>query len=65
VGDPVAFTHCLARISGAARTGTERAYWVRWTACFRKFDGIWFIMHDQVSVPLDFKSGRALLDLEP
>jgi ketosteroid isomerase-like protein len=39
--------------------------WLRWTACFRKIDGNWLIVHDQVSVPVDPESGRALLNLEP
>jgi ketosteroid isomerase-like protein len=47
------------------KSGNKRANWVRWTACFRKIDGNWFIAHDQVSVPLDLKRGSALLDLEP
>jgi hypothetical protein len=32
---------------------------------FRKIDGNWLIAHDQVSVPLDLESGRALLNLRP
>jgi ketosteroid isomerase-like protein len=39
--------------------------WVRYTAGFRKIDGNWVIAHDQVSVPIDFGSGRALVNLEP
>lgn len=61
----MAFAHSLARISGMLKSGNKRANWVRWTACFRKIDGNWFIAHDQVSVPLDLKRGSALLDLEP
>jgi ketosteroid isomerase-like protein len=65
VGDAVAFMHTLARISGTLRSGNSSAYWVRWTACLRKIDGNWLIVHDQVSVPLDLESGKALLDLAP
>ena len=65
VGDDVAFGHSLNRISGTLKSGTQTAYWVRWTTCFRKIDGNWLIAHDQVSVPLDVESGRALLNLEP
>jgi ketosteroid isomerase-like protein len=65
VGDDVAFGHALARISGTLQNGNKSAYWVRWTTCLRKIDGDWPIVHDQVSVPVDFQSGRALLDLEP
>jgi ketosteroid isomerase-like protein len=65
VGEDVAFGHSLNRISGALKNGTRTGYWVRWTGCFQKIDGNWLIVHDQVSVPLDVESGRALLNLEP
>ena len=65
VGDDVAFGYALNRISGTLKNGNRSDYWVRWTTCLRKVDGNWLIVHDQISVPLDFKSGRALLDLEP
>jgi uncharacterized protein (TIGR02246 family) len=65
VGDDVAFCHSLNRVSGTLRNGHRSDFWVRWTACFRKMDGTWLIAHDQVSVPVDLQSGRALLDLEP
>ena len=65
VGDDVAFGHSLNRISGTVQNGQRSEVWVRWTACFRKIDGTWLITHDHVSVPVDFASGRALLDLAP
>ena len=65
VSDDVAFAYSLNRVSGTLRTGQRSEFWVRWTACFRKIDGNWLIVHDQVSVPVDFATGRALLDLEP
>jgi len=65
VGDNVAFGHSLNRISGTLKNGSRTAVWVRWTTGFRKIDGSWLIAHDQVSVPLDFESGNALLSLEP
>ena len=65
VGDDVAFGHSLNRISGTLQNGSSSDYWVRWTACFRKIDGNWLIVHDQVSVPLDVQSGKALRNLEP
>jgi hypothetical protein len=33
--------------------------------CFRKINGDWFIAHDQVSVPLDVATGKAVANLEP
>lgn len=65
VGDDVAFGYSLNRISGTLRNGQRTELWLRWTACFRKIDGAWLIVHDQVSVPADFASGRAVLDLAP
>ena len=65
VGDEVAFGHSFNRFSGMAENGNVIGPWVRYTAGFRKIDGNWFIAHDQVSVPVDFGSGTALLDLEP
>ena len=65
VGDGVAFGHALSRISGTLKNGTRSGYWVRWTTCFRKIDGQWLIVHDQISVPTDLASGRALLHLQP
>jgi uncharacterized protein (TIGR02246 family) len=63
--DEVAFSHSLNRMRGTTKDGQTISLWVRWTACFRKLDGGWRITHEQVSVPIDMESGRALLDLEP
>jgi uncharacterized protein (TIGR02246 family) len=65
VGDDVAFTHSLNRMSGTLNTGQKTDRWVRWTACFRKINGKWLIVHHQVSVPVDLETGKALLDLKP
>jgi ketosteroid isomerase-like protein len=65
VGGDVAFAHSLNRISGTLRNGVHSASWVRWTGCFQKIGGDWFIAHDQVSVPVDMTTGKALLDLLP
>ena len=65
VGDDVAFGRSLNRISGTMKNGKKSDYWLRWTTCFRKIDGTWLMVHDHVSVPVDFASGRAMLDLRP
>jgi len=65
VGDEVAFGYSLNRISGALKNGSKVEQWLRWTACFQKLDGSWLIVHDHVSVPTDFGTGKALLDLRP
>jgi ketosteroid isomerase-like protein len=65
VGDDVAFAHSFNRLSGRTEKGETFGPWVRYTGAFRKIDGNWIIAHDQVSVPADFLTGRALLNLEP
>jgi ketosteroid isomerase-like protein len=65
VGDDVAFAHSLNRVSGTFKNGNRSEFWLRWTTCFRKIDGNWLIAHEQLSVPIDPESGRAVLNLEP
>ena len=65
VGDDVAFTHSLNRMSATANNGQKIDYWLRWTACFRKINGKWLIVHTQISVPVDLEHGTALLSLKP
>lgn len=66
VGEDVAFGHCFARLSGTLADGTSsNGMWVRATYGFRKIDDDWLIVHDQVSVPLDIRSGKGVTDLEP
>lgn len=62
----MAFGHAFARLSGTLKDGTATTgMWVRVTYCLRKIDGKWLITHDQVSVPLDIRSGKGVVDLEP
>jgi len=60
--EDVAFGHSLNRISGTLKNENKTDVWVRWTTCFRKIDGDWLIAHEQISVPVDMESGRALLE---
>jgi uncharacterized protein (TIGR02246 family) len=65
VGDDVAFAHSLNRISGTMNNELKTDLWLRWTACFRKINGKWLIVHHQNSVPVDLQLGKAALDLKP
>ncbi len=65
VGDDVAFGHSVNRISGVLKNGDKTDFWVRWTACFRKIERNWLIVHDHVSVPVDPQIRTALLNLGP
>ncbi len=64
-GDDVAFSRSLNHVSGTLKNGQKTARWLRWTAGYRKLDGKWLIVHEQVSVPIDVRNGTALLDLVP
>jgi len=65
VGEDMAFTHSFNRTSATLPTGQQIGTWVRWTACWRKIGGQWLLVHDQVSVPVDLQTGKAVLDLKP
>jgi ketosteroid isomerase-like protein len=65
VGEDMAFTHSFNRTSATLPTGQQIGTWLRWTACWCKIGGQWLIVHDQISVPFDVQTGRAVLDLKP
>jgi len=59
------FVHSLNHVKGTLASGHITDLWVRWTACFRRIDGIWLVVHDHVSVPADLEHGKAVLNLKP
>jgi ketosteroid isomerase-like protein len=61
----LAFVHALNHASGTLASGHAGDLWVRWTACWRRIDGVWLVVHDHVSVPADLEHGRALVSLTP
>lgn len=65
VSNDLAFSHSLNRTTGTLKSGHRGERWLRWTACYRKHDRGWRIVHEHVSVPADLKSGKAHLDLKP
>jgi ketosteroid isomerase-like protein len=65
VSGDVAFARSLNRVRGTLKNGGKRDYRVRSTMCFRRIDGAWAMVHDQVSVPFDMKTGKGLIDLVP
>lgn len=64
-GNDVAFIHALERMSGTLRNGQKSDMWVRATSGLRKINGKWLIVHDHISVPTDFSTGKSMLDLRP
>jgi len=64
-GEDIAFATMLQHISGTQKGGQRSTIWTRVTAGYRKINGAWLDVHDHVSVPSDFETGRAQLDLVP
>ncbi|HEU4748599.1 MAG TPA: SgcJ/EcaC family oxidoreductase [Gemmatimonadaceae bacterium] len=64
-GDDVAFLHCFDRMSGTLQGGDHFDLWLRVTSGLQKIDGEWLILHDHVSVPTNFETGTAALNLAP
>jgi uncharacterized protein (TIGR02246 family) len=61
----LAFVHSLNHVSGTLVSGHTQDMWLRWTACFRRIDGAWLVVHDHISVPADLAHGRAAVNLTP
>ena len=61
----LAFVHSLNHVNATLASGHVTDMWLRWTACLRRIDGVWLVVHDHVSVPADLEHGHAVLDLAP
>jgi ketosteroid isomerase-like protein len=61
----VAFIHALERFTGKLKSGQASDLWLRATSGLQRISGKWLIVHDHVSVPVDFENGKAALDLKP
>ena len=61
----LAFVHSLNHLNATLASGQITDMWLRWTACFRRIDGVWLVVHDHASVPADLEHGHAVLNLTP
>ena len=61
----IAVAYMLIRASGTLKDGREVGYWVRATVCCQRSDHRWLIAHEHISLPVDFESGSAAMDLVP
>lgn len=55
----------LTRLKCTTPDGGKIDMWSRETNVMRKINGEWLIVHDHVSVPMDFGTGMALTGLKP
>jgi ketosteroid isomerase-like protein len=61
----IAVAHMLIRAGGTLKSGHEVGFWVRATSCLQRSNHRWLITHEHISVPVDFASGSAAMDLVP
>ena len=61
----LAYASSVNHVRGRLASGRAGGVWLRWTACLRRIDGIWRVVHDHASVPADLEHGRAVLDAVP
>jgi len=61
-GADVAFASCYNRLLGKLKNGQQIDSRVRYTACFRKYEGGWLIAHEHVSMPIHFENNKAVPD---
>ena len=64
-GKDVAVAFGLEQFKGKLKSGDVTDFWARFTSAFRKIDRKWLDVHDHDSVPIDFATGKASLDLKP
>ncbi len=61
----VAFSHHLNNITMKLKDGEVVNFWNRITACYRRIDGEWKIVHDHCSHPMEPETGKALFEAKP
>lgn len=57
-----AITSMLIQSGGTLKNGQEVTLQVRTTSCYQKLHGAWLIIHEHVSLPVDLKTGNAILN---
>jgi uncharacterized protein (TIGR02246 family) len=64
-GGDLAVAQGLERITGKLKSGGTMDMWTRYTTVYKRIGGQWRDIHDHVSVPVDFATGKAATDLKP
>ena len=63
-GNNLAVVYALEKIIGTIK-GQKSELCMRVTSVFQEINGKWLDVHDHVSVPVDFETAKAMLDLKP
>ncbi len=61
----IGYAFGLERVGGVLKSGGKSETWTRFTTIFRKIGGRWYAVHDHISVPTDFATGKSALDPRP
>jgi ketosteroid isomerase-like protein len=61
----IAAAYMLIRASGTLKDGRQVGYWVRATLSCQRSNQGWLITHEHISLPVEFRSGSAAMDLAP
>lgn len=65
-GNDLAFMHFYSKVSGSNITNPDEQPWCRTTVCFQKISDAWCVVHEHISMPIDFEKGvPALIIGEP
>lgn len=62
--EDMAFVHFRTRIKGAVTPPPDDMAnaWLRGTCCFRKIDGIWKVVHEHISFPVDCMENKIIFE---
>ncbi|TCM68064.1 ketosteroid isomerase-like protein [Acinetobacter calcoaceticus] len=55
----LAVLHCYSKVENTALTH-QAMPWCRTTLCLQKRDGVWLVVHQHISMPVNIKSGNAI-----
>ncbi len=62
--DGLAFLYGYVRLSGGQSDDPANLAWSRVTVCCQKIKGTWKVIHEHVSMPIDFAQNKPVLLLE-
>ena len=62
--DGLGFLYGYSRVSGAQTDDPAAKAWCRMTVCFQKIKDQWRVVHEHISMPIDFEQNKPVLLME-
>ncbi len=62
ISGDLAYSHNTERVTGTMKSGEQVEVVLRVTDIYRKVQGKWVVVHEHVSVPADFATGKAVFN---